>query len=129
MRKIIILLLLITVFFSCSKNDKKELNVNNPFLHIWSLNLVTGGLFTPETYDNNDITFEFKEDNTVSINFNITIPSSSNLPFHKDTVVSYQYESNKLQLDEMEYTYTVNDEYLTLNNSLEYDGILLQFRR
>jgi len=129
MKKTIIFLLLITIYFSCTKEKKEELSTKNPFIHAWSLNLVTGGFSTPEVYENDDVIFDFKEDNTISINFNIAMPSYSQLPFLKDTVVSYQLEFNKMQLGGVEYIYTINDEYLTLNNSSEDDGILLQFKK
>jgi len=129
MRKIILVVLSTIMYFSCTKNNEETQSTENPFIHAWSLNLVTGGYFTPEVYENGDIIFDFKKDNTISIDFNIALPSSSKLPFIENTVVNYQFEFAKMQLDGVEYTYTINDEYLTLNNSSEADGILLQFRK
>jgi len=127
MKQITIFILISTISLSCSKDNPKEFNSINPFLGKWTLNLVTGGFFMPEIYDEGQIIFDFKDDNTVHIDFNTSILSSSKLPIKNDTVITYQFDSLVINLDGTTYNYVINDNKLTIGNNSSSDGISFQF--
>ena len=122
MRSLFVLLACLTLV-ACSdeKVTKKHLIVDQ-----WNITQFSAGMGGMWTYDENDIVWEFKSNNkvTVTINGSVTIAPILNVGTHE-----YQIIGDKIILNETEYDFTIEDESLIISFHPEVDGTQLQLSR
>lgn len=92
---------------------------------------LTGGFAPGETFSNEKIIWEFSSNDSVKITADTVLSDKSRLPFIKDTVLFYSYDSLNIILgdNEYEYEYEIQDKVLKLIDDLASDGIMLEFEK
>ncbi len=117
-----------TIFISC---DKKEETITTDVLYgKWSLMENSKGFGGSETFEINDIIWEFNSDNTVSVTINVT--PDLELPLGITGVYEYSLDGNYITLPDgviFEVTILSDINTLRLSNNGASDGDIISFEK
>ena len=104
-------------------------NNANPFVREWNLKQVSGGFSQLESFQRGDVIFDFMENDSVKINLNIILQSTSKVPIKNDTIIYYEFDSLKILLGSQEYEYRFEEAKLKLIDNLASDGIMMELEK
>lgn len=124
-----IIMLIISLFVSCSEQNNDIDKIENPLKGEWNLKQISGGFSESEQYNNGDVVFHFTENDSVNIKFGIVLENSSKFPFTSDTVLYYEYDSVEIIIGDFEFEYVIADSLLKLIDNLASDGIMLELKK
>jgi len=119
------LALLISVFSSCTKEDpinEPEPITNSSIEGEWSFTRLECFCPTLETFDQENIIWNFKSDGTLEITYNVTLSSDSNVPFQDNNIQSYTVNNNLITISNLEYDLELNSNELILSDDPHLDG-------
>ena len=131
MKTIYIFFCLVTLtFFGCDRANSNDIE-NNPDIltGTYSLREFSPGFGPLESYNPNDIIWQFMPQNTLKVTINTTtIPSNSQLPYTTTTSVTYQLtESTKVVIKDVAYQISTANNKLILDADSSSDGKRITF--
>lgn len=121
----------ILFMFATSCNRSSEINTQEPdvLTGVYSLREFSPGFGPLESYNPNDIIWQFMPKNSLKVTINTTnIPSNSQLPYTSTVSVTYQLnESNKVIINNVVYQISITDNKLILDADSSSDGKRITF--
>ncbi len=136
-----LLILLVSLFVSCSEesvscSEESEEVIKNPLHGKWNVTELDGGFSPLEQFDAGDIVFNFMENDSVSIELDITLENFSKFPFKNDTVLYYRFDYDSIEITigdimigDIEFEYLLSDSVLKLFDDLVADGIMIELEK
>ena len=119
--------LTLVLLFSCSENTDNESNL---FLGKWQVISVAGGFSPTETFQEDEIIWDFYSNDSLEITINIIVSNTSKLPIKNDTTLLYSYDTNNILLiGSFEYEYRIEENSLKLFDNFASDGIMIELER
>lgn len=126
MKKMNVFFLTLVLFFSCSENTYIESNL---FLGKWQLISVAGGFSPTETFQEDEIIWNFYSNDSLEITTNIIVSNSSKLPIKNDTTLLYSYDTNNILIGSFEYEFRIEENSLKLFDNFASDGIMIELKK
>lgn len=127
----ILILTFILLFSNCENNNNEDLTSKNGydlFVGKWELMSLTGGFAPSETFNENEIIWEFNSNDSLKITIENDISDKSRLPIKIDTILPYSYDTLNISIGDYEYEYILKEKSLKLIDNLASDGIMLEFK-
>ncbi|MGC4129180.1 MAG: hypothetical protein QM564_06350 [Bergeyella sp.] len=124
------LIFLFITFLFVSSCDRSETNAQEPdvLTGVYSLREFSPGFGPLESYNPNDIIWQFMSKNTLKVTINTTIPSNSQLPYTTSTSVTYQLiNDSKVTVNEITYQISISENKLILDSDSSSDGKKITF--
>ena len=132
MKKINLILILLVSFLSlynCDrKNDPAVLPQQDVLTGVYSLREFSPGFGPFETYNPNDVIWQFMPDKSLVVKINTTLLANSQLPFVASTTATYTLVNDeKVTINEITYQISFTENKLILNADASADGKLITF--
>ena len=120
------------LLFSCDSksNDTAvaEQTQNDILTGVWSLKNYSPGFGPLETFNPNDIIWQFNTNNSVTVSINTTLQSNSGVPITTNSNVSYSLvNNNNLIIQGQVYKITIQNNKLILDTNPSADGKRIEF--
>lgn len=111
------------LLFGCSSNSEEIATVQPDLLTgVYSLRNYSPGFGPQETFNPNDIIWQFNTNNTLTATFNITLQSNSGLPITTNSNVVYNLIGENVTIGNIVYKVTILENKLTLDANSSADG-------
>ncbi|MDG1850127.1 MAG: hypothetical protein P8I82_06565 [Flavobacteriales bacterium] len=120
-----ILFVILLAFSSCGEND--EIDQSNQIIGKWSLVNVMAGFSPEEIYDSGIILWEFTSENQILVEINTELNESSNVPLNNNGTYNFELIENKINIEDIEYEYHLDNGHLILSHQVASDGPRLEF--
>ena len=120
-----ILFVILLAFSSCGEND--EIDQNNQIIGKWCLVNVMAGFSPEEIYDSGIILWEFTSENQILVEINTELNESSNVPLNNNGTYNFELIENKINIEDIEYEYHLDNGHLILSHQVASDGPRLEF--
>jgi len=119
-----ILSLVLTIFLTACSNDDERVAL--PFEGTWSLVSYTSGDYV-ESYDENEIVWEFNSFDELIVTINTTLPEDCQLPVQTDGIYTYVASSEVISLEGTQYAVLFEDEVLIFDHNSAAGGTIIKF--
>ena len=84
--------------------------------------------FSPEEiYDSGIILWEFTSENQILVEINTELNESSNVPLNNNGTYNFELIENKINIEDIEYEYHLDNGHLILSHQVASDGPRLEF--
>lgn len=120
-----ILFVILLAFSSCGEND--EIDQSNQIIGKWCLVNVMAGFSPEEIYDSGIILWEFTSENQILVEINTELNESSNVPLNNNGTYNFELIENKINIEDIEYEYHLDNGHLILSHQVASDGPRLEF--
>lgn len=120
-----ILFVILLAFSSCGDND--EIDQSNQIIGKWCLVNVMAGFSPEEIYDSGIILWEFTSENQILVEINTELNESSNVPLNNNGTYNFELIENKINIEDIEYEYHLDNGHLILSHQVASDGPRLEF--
>ena len=122
--------LLAVILISCNNKSGNALpkSQTNVLTGNWTLRKCSPGFAPQETFNQNDIIWQFYQNNTVAVTINIALPITSGVPIKTNTMVFYNLVNNEtVTIENVVYNISFQYNKLILDNNSASDGTRLEF--
>lgn len=130
--KILLILFSVILIVSCNRDNNEE-SVQNPdvLTGTYTLRHFSPGFGPQETYNPNDIIWQFLPGKSLKVIVNTTtIPTNSQMPYTTSTTATYTLTgNNKVTIKEVVYDISFIDGKLILNADASADGKLISLTK
>ena len=120
-----ILFVILLAFSSCGENE--EIDQSNQIIGKWCLVNVMAGFSPEEIYDSGIILWEFTSENQILVEINTELNESSNVPLNNNGTYNFELIENKINIEDIEYEYHLDNGHLILSHQVASDGPRLEF--
>lgn len=125
-------LLFSILLFGCDSKSNETAVAPQPqtdiLTGVWSLKNYSPGFGPQETFNPNDIIWQFNSNNTVTVTINTTLQSNSGVPITTNSNVTYNLVNNtKVTIQTIEYNVTIQNNKLILDTDASADGKRIEF--